>query len=228
MIFLKNKPLRVDCYTDYKHAYEMFPIQKSVAAKPELHSGDLKRCIGLQNIYKQGFVMPLWTDINIKMAEIGDPFWSAHSADEATQVAYHPNEQFGTVINTDKYQNFKVISPWALTCTEDVKFISAPLLWQFDTLPGDVKVLNGVTDFKYQHTTNFIFLHKKGPRPTEFTLHCGTPLYQFIPLTERKIDLRLHLVTPQEWLFYSDRSSRISFTNNYLKVKAFSNKRNKP
>lgn len=228
MGFLRNKPVRVDCYTYHKPSYDVFPIEKSIGVKPNLASGGLKRCIGLQNLYKQGFVMPLWTDVRIEMGEVGNPFWSAESADAATQVKNHPNEQFGAVINTDKYQNFKIMSPWAVHCTEEVKFLLSPPLWQFDTLPEDVKVLNGVTDFKYQHSTNFIFLRKKELQPIDFTLHCGTPLYQFIPLTERKIDLRVHLVTPQEWHLRSENANRISFKNNYLKVKSFLNKRNKP
>lgn len=227
MVFLKNKPVRVDCYTYHRPSYDLFPIEKSVAVKPNLSSGDLKRCIGIQNLYKQGFVMPLWTDIRFEVGEVGNPFWAAESADATTEVTYHPNTQFGDVINTDKYQNFKVLSPWALHCTEEVKFLSSPLLWHPDALPAGVKVLNGVTDFKYQHSTNFIFLREKERQPVGFTLPCGAPLYQFIPLTERKIDLRLHLVTPEEWRFRGASGSHVSFINNYLKVKSFLNKRNK-
>lgn len=223
-MFFKKRDIDLHCYTYSTAAADIFPISKTSHARIDAANTELKYCVGLQNLYKYGAVMPLWTDIKFNLGEVGNPYWGCFSADTTTAVTTHQNHQFGKVIDVDKYQNFKIESVWLFKCQEDIKFHSSPLAWSFEQFPEDIRILDGITDFKYQHSTNFIFLSKKENSGREFTLNCGTPLLQFLPLSERKLKIHVHLLSFEEWRQKIELSKRISFLNNYVQVKKFMGK----
>jgi hypothetical protein len=79
-------------------------------------------------------------------------------------------------------------------------------------------VCPGVANFKYQFSANVnIFIPNEVPRT--FVIPHGRPLVQLVPLTERKIKLKTHLVTDTEFLRLKTKVVRVSFIGAYDALK---------
>jgi hypothetical protein len=86
-------------------------------------------------------------------------------------------------------------------------------------------VLPGVIDFKYQHATNVNFVAPRGKR---FQMTAGMPLAQLIPLTDKEVDLRLHMIDPTKIDDLRIKNSFYPFfTGSYKKMKKLINEKEK-
>jgi hypothetical protein len=112
-------------------------------------------------------------------------------------MAFHPYDQFG--LDAKEYQHFKVDSPWVFSCSEDVKFLFSRPSWRFGDIPNTVEILNGVVEYRTNAATNINMLVKRMEKHQEFVIKANTPLVHIIPLTERKIIVKTHLITREVW-----------------------------
>jgi hypothetical protein len=92
-------------------------------------------------------------------------------------------------------------------------------VWNFNTNDTSEFIIPpAVVDFHYQHGNN-INLFIKTDVKSEFLFPHGQPMAHLMPLTERKIVLKHHLLSYDEYNKFSAKQSLITFTGKYKKVK---------
>jgi hypothetical protein len=156
----------------------------------ERHS-TIKNCRGLIELYKRGFIVENWSDISILVEQEGFRFYFS----DLEHPKSHPKEQFGTSFKD--FHHIKLMSPWLVKEKTGVMFHGAPTLWSHEKF--DFIMPQGVLDFKKNHAVNLQILLRKKPKPYEFTIEFGQPMMHFIPISEKKMELKTHLVDYPEF-----------------------------
>jgi len=225
----KRKPIHIDCFTANVSAYKYSPIQPANYFLPEwwkklpktffvpdknppLHQQTMRRCAGFIDIYSKGLMLPLWSDLSIQMTSNGMYSW--RYADGESSCTIHRPEQLGSLLEEAKVEHMKITSPWIFSCNEDVQWYFTQPIWNHDAA-SNFCIPSGVLSFKYQGTTNINMLIRK--QDTMFTINQGTPMAHMVPLSDRPIKIKNHLLTGEEY-FRKDRFSRpLHFENSYYK-----------
>jgi hypothetical protein len=204
--FVKRSKVIVDCFTNNLNAFDYFPIKESASFYPDwwkniaktypvqepsgitIEKATIKSCDGFIALYQQGFMLPLWSDLVIETQENGFKY---SFADEISEVGSHDYNQMSTEFTP--YIHFKIISPWAIRETKGVKFMFMQPSYNHVKTLTDWHIMPGVIDFKYQHATNINFLVQRRRR---YQIAAGHPIAHLIPLTDKEIELKLHVVDP--------------------------------
>ena len=223
MFFKKEKKIVLDCYTSNASAYNYFPIvetkktfprwlqklQAPYFKSPEDHKENVKSCPAFVDYFRLGLVFPLWSDLWLEVGEIGSDLYRWQYSDFVSHMEFHPNKQYG--LDKKEYQHFKLISPWVFSCSEDIKFFWSEPSWRFGDFPETVEILNGVMSFKTNAITNINMMVKRTKEPQKFLIKANTPLTHLIPLTDKKVELRVHLVNDEVLKSIDAVSTRVSF-----------------
>lgn len=225
--WLVNKlqgPVYLDCYTNAHAVYEHAKIRPAAKARPdwidklppciERPSGDnpnitypentMRMCAGVNDLYKNSFYMPMWEEVIVYVGPKGTERYDWKSVSTVTDIKVHPQFQRGPFLPSVEYQHLKILSPWTLNCEEDVNFLMLDPFWNGDPYDDRPFISPGVVNYKYQGSTN---LNMFVPRPPigdkKVALKYGHPMALIVPLTERKVILRHHLVSRDERDKYS-------------------------
>ena len=233
MFFFKRNKIVVDCFTTDPNVIKYSPIAKANEFIPEwmkkmpitvnssLHSGQtIKACPGVIDLYKQGLMIPMWSDLHVEFKDKGAFEWQF--SDRKTKAISHNNNQW-TGFATDKsYGHLKLCSPWYIKTKENLSWHCAEPFWS-NHLTNDYITIPGQLNFKYQHTTNInLFL----PTSTRsFIIPHGHPMYHMMPLTDKQIDIRHHHISEEEMQKYEIPS--ITFKSIYLNAKNIMDKKEK-
>ena len=231
MFLFKKKKLVVNCFTNRQEVASYAPIKHAHAFYPEwwkslpktmpthngtIQSATMKTCAGMRDLYQQGLMLPMWCDLNMDVGEVGNVSFRYQYADEKSIVETHIAEQRGGFANENLYQHVKLLSPWRLTCDEEIPFMWVEPTWNMQDLT-QYRVLPGVTEFKYQHATHINMMFPRKPQEVSTVLiPFGTPLVQMVPVTEREIDIR---VIEDAQMFTRLIAGRLTFVNRYKTVK---------
>jgi hypothetical protein len=238
MFFKKEKEIIVNCYTYRSDVYNYFPIVETKKTFPSwlqkvknsYFNSDkdcfdsVKSCPAFVDYFRTGFVIPLWSDLFLEVGPKGSDRYRWQYADLKSKIGIHPHQQFG--LCETEYQPFKLCSPWAFSCSEDVQFLFSAPSWRFGDLPITVEVLNGVVSYRTNAGTNINMLVKRTEAQQEFTIKTGTPLVHVLPLTEKKVRIKTHLVSVEVWdsiLGVGTRTSFVAKTKKKIQ-KAFTGK----
>lgn len=210
MIFFKPKKIVVDVFTDNASVYHHHPLIKTKKSIPDwwkklpafnqrpvhdmhMEEPTIKKCVGLISHFQQGYILPSWTDIQIKTTDVTYSYKVALSFIEPA-LQHHEKWQYG-----QEFENFihlKIVSPWFLKTKTDVNFMCVEPTWNIIDHWNNFRVLPGVVDFKYQSSINVnLFLQKNKEK---IFIDAGTPLYHIIPLSDREVEMKLHLVDTKE------------------------------
>jgi hypothetical protein len=230
--FFKRPTIVVDCFTDNYNLIDHCPIDHASKfypkwwdnAKPyftknqngiEIQRPTLKKCTGLIHYYGQGFIMPLWSDLEIQIDEHG---YRYVFADLISELEWHGPEQWEAYANPSMYIQTKIKSPWRLKCSKDINFLMTEPYWNYPpTKP--YSIMSGVVDFKYQHAVNVNIMMEYKKQQISFKLN--DPIYHIIPLTDKKIQLKYHAITREEF----DKITFIpSYSNNYNQTRKLKDK----
>lgn len=229
LLFFLKKPLVVDafCPESYNFAYELAPIDYSHKFYPNWWKTlptkefdwekmdcdpNMKKCNGFLEYYQNGFMIPMWSDVAIKTK--GGGAYEYRFSDQISQITHHGAIQRNNIY--DDYINLKINSPWVLKSSKGVKFHYSHPFWNNEKL--DYFGLPGTLDFYYQYTThiNMLCLNKKA----QIMIPFGRPMAHILPLTERKVVLKKHLVTDIEMKkIRTFRYNHITFIGKYNLVK---------
>jgi len=236
-LLFRKRNLVLKAVTFSSAAYEYFTVAKAHNFYPEwwkklpayheqltgilnIKYPTMKNCAGIIDMYKNGFILPLWSDLQIKIAEHGQ--WAGGFSDLSTvQPVSHPRQQLGED-NTEfnDCMHIKLDSPWLL---EDVNktgisFVQIGCLWNNIPLQHMLQVCPGITNFKYQHSLNInAFLSSK--TPAEFVIPANTPMMQIIPLTERQLDLQVELISREDFIQRNNKQAGVCFYGKYDRLK---------
>jgi hypothetical protein len=86
-------------------------------------------------------------------------------------------------------------------------------------ITNDFNLLDGVLDFKYQNGTNINFFLNNTIR-NQVLLEAGTPMLHMIPLTEKKLEIKLHLIEEIEYTkMFALNNATPKFSGNYAEKK---------
>ena len=211
-MILKNlfSSINVDAFIDEDNIEKLFPITESVRHIPDwwknlpkqycssegtginVPAGTMRKCPGFIELYKKSLTIPLWADVIISSDPSG---WRWRSPYSGFYLDTHGKEQFGN--SFDDFFHVKFASPWFIKEKTGVNFIVAPAIWNISNLWDDVTIVNGISEFKYQHSTHINFFIKRAVK--EITFDAGMPLAHLIPLTEKKVNLKRHVISNEEY-----------------------------
>jgi len=184
-------------------------------------SGTLRGCSGLTELYNRGFMIPLWSDLNITHIN-GEMHWQF--ADRETPASPHIQGQMGEEFyNIEKFTHFKIGSPWFLKEKEGVLFNLITPFWDKSPFRG-YEISSGIIEFKYQHSTNINMFFSKS---ADNRIDLGTPISHYVPLDNRRVILKHYLISEDEWNKMMDMSSPHSFLMDYRKKKKLMQDREK-
>jgi len=229
MLFKFNKKkIVIDAFTSSRLAFESFKIKRSAEFIPDWYKRlkqpsiielardpgcikTMKMCSGFSGLYSKGFIVPLWTDVFVCMSAYdGNPENSQISlrfSDGIGRADFHPPDQFEGFLTPYGQQQVKIKTPWLLKTTSKVKFIMTGCPWNY---PSGVPftVLPGELEFRLNRVCNVNAHLPYRDAYQEIMLGFGSPLAQVIPLSERDIEIRSHLISDAE--FNDIRSENIS------------------
>jgi len=225
MFFFKRNKIIVDAFVTDEKYINLSPIERASKHWPEwfkntpnsyghgvIKESTIKQCSGIIDLYKNSFIMPLWTEFIIS-AENGN--LTSYPADRETPVSPHPEDQWKTYADPKQYKHIKLNSPWLLKTKEAINWVVQKPFWNFK-LQEPFFIPEGILNFKYQSGTNinmFVDMEKN----FETILKFNTPILQFIPLTEKEVEFKYHVVSVDKW--NKIKIPQIAFSLNYNKYK---------
>jgi hypothetical protein len=172
----------------------------------------VKGCPGIINYFNSGFVTPLWSDVNIRTnperiewySAKGDPnFFQYHESLMQSPGFY--NNQF--IVNTK--------NPWVVRKTkQNIKIISVfAQYYHPKILP--YTLMQGIIDTEMNKDLNFFMAFSK--TNAAYELKAGDIFIQYIPLSDKKLVVKNHIVSKQEFMNLREEHSAISFYMSGLK-----------
>jgi hypothetical protein len=209
--FHRTPEIHLDCFT-YNHNtflntpivyasktipdwWKELPTHKPVFGEDEnnkhvfLNKNTIKDCYAIIELYKKGIVIENWTDISIKSDEKELNYcWSSGIPPES-----HVREQLGSAY--PNYHHIKLNSPWRFVEKSGVKFLWFGAEWSLDKM--NLKVLPGVLNFDIISGVNVNIMLPKNE--SEIFIPIGQPLVHLIPISEKKLIFKNHLVDKNEY-----------------------------
>lgn len=227
MNFFKKKPITVTFMTSSPAAYAFGPVFRGAKALPQwwrdlpteseynLEAGEktinMRGCMGLIDFYKKAVVLPMWSDVAIKIGSTQTPGFSYQFADFTSEIDSHHENQFQGLANNNDHQHIKLVNPWTAVSSE-------PLDWLMQGIPYSMKdpteytALPGVLNFYYTHSLNVQMLFKRDAyMDRHIHISHGTPLAALHPLSERELELKILLMSPQELQVARAREFPVTF-----------------
>jgi hypothetical protein len=243
MFWFKKKEIIIDCFVTHSTihdihpvapAYNFFPegwkrLDRSKKCKPyeeehpdskiEIEVSTSKKCVSIINLFTSGFIIPAWSDFDIEMSENSKIMSYSYNTD--IKVRQHPSWQLWDELYSG-YGHAKVMSPWIIREKEGVHFSWHQCDWNNTTDLHNYRIVSGVLDFKYQHQSNINMFIKQG---NVISFKAGEPLVHLIPLSDREVKIKTHLVTKDEIDKIDYRP--IKYMNSYNNIKKVLSKKGK-
>lgn len=214
MFWFKKKEVVVDCFTPLQSVYELFKIQPAIKYFPEefkslpnyidevddstkikFQSATIRKCIGLQDLYKQGFILPMWTNLIAEPKNAQSNSSAVALVSSPYRFEMHPKQQYAGVF--EDYFHIKLTGVWKLKEKQGIKFLWQSPSWNLHKHHKHFIIPPGVVSYDYQSQTNVnLFIHKDSD---DFSIDSGTPLVHITPLSEKNIKVKHHLVSDTEY-----------------------------
>jgi len=201
----------LDCYTYLPYAYEYAQIDYAISYSPnwwkkmpsvstETKKATVKSCVAILDYFKKGIVIPSWFEMELNVAEKTNDLWYtwiASNPDVSTDNSHTPDQLDGFAGADGK--NIKITSPWKFVTEEEIYFSWTEPSWHLRDLLSYVTVLPGIINFKFQNATEINLFVTNKNSPEKFIIPSLTPLVILHPLTEKRIVIRNHLISKDEW-----------------------------
>ena len=234
MFWFKRKEIVLDCFTSNKSAYDFSQIQPSANYYPNWfhtmeskvdfgthETSTLKKCEAFLNYYRNGFIMPMWSDLGISIEGMN---YKWDFADYKSIAQVHPADQWSNFINPTEYGHLKILTPWHIKCNKEINFMFKRPYWNYNPFDADINIVEGILNFKYQNASN-INLFLKINQNKKLLIKFNDPLIYLLPLSEHSIKIKSHLISEKE--FY-EIVPDLTFMNNYrIKKKILKEKEKK-
>lgn len=226
----KRSVIHLDCFTHRPDVYEYTPIVKGTQCMPDWwkklekpkfdfetlkNFQTMKSCAGFIDFFANSVSIRLWCDLAIKLNK--NKTLSYNFSDSETPMHSHVPSEYGNYINSD-YQQCKIISPWLFSCKKDINWVWVGNQWN-ENLNNDTTVLSGISNFKKQFGTNIQMIVKYNKYNEVHNFYKqGTPFVNIFPMSEKKVKIHNHLISVDEQLQMSYKSSSIKFFNKYFRM----------
>lgn len=246
MIFLPKKKIIVDCFTSNQMVYDHFSIAptkeyipswfKKLGASFDIDlpttlkkkAATVKRCPGIANLFQEGYIIPMWADLILDFKPTDNNNfeyrWEYAVSDPTWRVEVHDSRQYTGLFNNDFFQA-KINAPWLIKEKSGIKFLFVEPTYHLQN-PNDFTVIPGLLNFKYQNFANInIMTQIHSPMEKNITIYAGQPMVHLIPLTDKKVDLRVHMVSKNEWVKMDESTSAFNFMGSYFSRKRMIDKK---
>lgn len=227
-----SKKVVINAYTHRADVYKFSAPYKAAQQKPswwkaiknkDLDVNDpfghrsMKGCAGFNNLYASSIVLPMWSDLIIRVGQHGTGEWAYQYADKISTAISEDNDGRGGWLDDSEYLHMKLDSPWLFASESDTQFLFTNCKWESED-PEQFTVLNGVVDYKTQCATNVNMIIKRADEQQSILIEQGSPLAMMIPMTDKKVELRTHLVSKDEYdKVWMGQSPHLWFKNKYYK-----------
>jgi hypothetical protein len=224
--FSKRTTIHLDVFTNRKDVFDFYPVDHSEKFFPEWWKkmpkhvisldgfspmSTIKRCVGLNEYYRNGITIPLWSDLCVNIIE-DNLVWQF--SDRVTEASPHPSVQIDGYLDMNIHRHLKIASPWAFKCKEEISWIWTQPTWNFSN-PTDIIIPPGRMDYKYNCSTNVnIFFNAESEKIV--SIDAGQPLANIFPMTERKLKIHHHLVDTQEYSNILSIGATTKFLGKYM------------
>jgi len=166
-------------------------MPNSIDSNQPLHPGTAKRCPAFMDFWENGWVIPLWCDLEVITDK--DNNFSVRTPEDNFRFDTHLDNQFIDHIpkNSNYEMILKAVSPWRIMTPKGYSVLQLPMFYDFNK---DFTVLPGTiwTDVHYE-VNQQIAIHNTGrtfiPR--------GTPLAVYIPIKREKWKFTISELTEQ-------------------------------
>jgi len=222
--FLKKDKIYLDCFTNEPDLATLFPFRLASEKLPgwfkhlpngmEFHGpirGTMKTCPGVSDLFRSGFIIVNWLDVYIDVSNNKIDWMPKPRAESHNSGQWDgPKTSF-----LKDFYHLKLVSPWKMREKTGIKWLFTNPFWYDDTFKP--LVVNGMVEYKYQHTTSVNMLVPKNMFPKNITIPAGKELAHVIPLSDKEIVLKTHVVTDNEMKKLDPLT--FAFQGNYFKRK---------
>lgn len=232
----KQKPIVVDAYTNIGVLYEYAQPKSAAKSKPKwwkelpslkggtddnwYNSMNMKVCAGLNDLYRKGIVIPMWSDVDIKIGKIGSGAYEYLYADKMSSMSTHDPSEWGGFVDNKNFQHIKLHTPWILDCKEDVDFIMTPDMYS-GAFPPDALLPVGVLNFSKTGSCNINVMFKRHSEDVKHLIEFGSSVAMLIPMSDRKIVIKHHLISNDDYDRLSSRKNATpTFKGKYYRMQS--------
>ena len=212
--FFKSNKIVLDCFTDNHLVYETAKINHASKFMPQwwkdlplvkgntpIDKLNMKTCPGFHELFKKSLVIPSWSEMHFLVHPDGRYEWRA--ANEV-KIVDHPQFQYDGWLSNSKFSHLKINSPWFAKSKDDLPLLFLEPFWNNTSING-VRIIPGILNTKYTFQLNINGLIEPNPSTDKVVLiEPLTPLTFLVPLTDKKIELRHHLVSEKEIKRFTD------------------------
>jgi hypothetical protein len=230
VFWFKSKPIIVDCFTDNSAAFDYGKVKLANKFTPDwwnnlpslVDEGEIypmpsmKTCIGFVELLKRGFMIPLWSDFALDIKENGNFSWQF--SDGFSSCIPHYASQRGSWFPKENFVHLKLLSPWVLVEKTGVQWHAAHCSWNVNPFDGYFAP-SALIEFYHQSNTHINLFFAYNGRDKKYLLNHGTPLTHYVPLSDKPIVLKHHLVTTSEVNRIANKQIPITFLNKYRYIK---------
>lgn len=202
---------------------DVVPVQKSIEYIPDwwknsqnfitgnvLDKGTVRHCPSFPELFRMGYVIPLWCDLYIKVDENGI-LWK--SPDKRFQFEIHKDEQYRNLIPPHARKDvsiiLKTLCPWRLKTSPGYSVLQVPMFYHFNEY---FEALPGVIWTDIHHEINQQIIIKKFG---EFIIQRGTPLVTYIPY--KREEIQFECIPENEQLKRSGEISSLHFMTKFIR-----------
>jgi hypothetical protein len=227
--WFKQSKITVDCFIDSQVMGEAYAIRRGIKFTPEWwqelpqlcpvntsniveNAPTAKRCPGFLSLYKQSWMIPMWSDLIIETKEDGSYNYKLPVNHSWSRVSSHPPFQYRGGFK-DKI-HFKLLCPWTVIDKKGTPFAYIPATWSLADTHPLLSFLPGVVEFAYNHSVHANIIAPKISMRYEF--NAGTPLIHLLPLTDKQVEFKTHVVTETEFK-QLDKDTNPRYYNKFYK-----------
>jgi hypothetical protein len=221
----KEDPIYLDCYTYSHYAYNHAKINYAKnyipdwwKKEPTINSNEkptIRHCPAFSSFYAKGIVLPSWGEVEITV----NPFksdkpayeWISSNEDFDLSNSSHPKNQWDG-FGGDNLFNIKFVSPWAFKTREKVNFVWSQPTWSNPDTFNSLTILPAVVQFKTQSATEINFVIQQKQKEQKIKIPPLNPLLILHPMTERRIEIRNHLISSDKFNKIHRRSGGMVLT----------------
>lgn len=216
MFFWKQKKeIILDCFTWSNTAYEYAKIDYASKFFPDwwknlpktktiLDRGNAKNCVAIKDYYRKGIIIPSWFEMNLVIRSYKNQdqsfAWEASNPDVNTDNC-HTREQFDGFSIDKNYisENIKFSSPWRMSSKSDTYFTWTQPVWNQKDIASHLTLLPAVIEYKYQQGTEINYMIVRREEDVIINIPPLTPLVILHPMSDKKIVLKHHLLSREEF-----------------------------
>ncbi len=237
--FFKRSVVTLDCFTSNPAAYELSKPDHAIKFVPDwwkrlpshfvekeniYQNPTMKGCEGFRGMFLNGVMIPLWSDLILEVGPKETDYYRWQFSDGVSSITIHPFTQMGNFLSIKEVQHFKLSCPWSFRCKDDVKWAWIDPAWaNIDS--NDYRILPGVVSFNIPLQGNInLFVYRTNKTKT-IKLNFGQSVSQLMPMTEKKLKIKHHLVSKDEHEKLVMFANPVVFYKRYTTIKNFLRKK---